>query len=101
MQVAFGHGSENCGKLPCRACHADALERRLLGEVQHVHAVGEHRRVGRRQVEPAFLDFSEVGEQCCGGGAIPSNECAEIAQQNLISEMGKCVAAAGCGRKTA
>ena len=61
----------------------------LLREVQHVHAVGVHGGMGRRQVEPTFIDFSEVGEQCRGGGAIPSHECGEIAQQNWIGEMRK------------
>jgi len=54
--------------------------------------------MGRRQVEPTFIDFSEVGEQRCGGGAIPSNECGEIVEQNWIGEMGKCVRIHGSPR---
>ena len=51
--------------------------------------------MGRRQVEPTFIDFSEVGEQSRGGGAIPGHERGEITQQDLVGEMGKCVGVHG------
>ena len=45
----------------------------------------------RRQIQPATFHLAKMRDEFRGVGAIPSDKRREIAQQNGIGEMGKCV----------
>ena len=79
MQTAVGHRLEDRGELPGRARGADALEGRVLGHVQHLDAVGEHRREALLRVEAGVVDLGDVREHLGGCAAIPGDDGGEIA----------------------
>ncbi|HYM80516.1 MAG TPA: hypothetical protein VEY91_03775 [Candidatus Limnocylindria bacterium] len=86
MQPAVGQSVEDGKELPCRARRANELEGSLFGQAQLVHAIAEHRRMRRRQVEPPRVDFGDVGQQRGGRGALLSDERGETAPRELFSE---------------
>ena len=60
MQPPIGQQGEDCRVLPGHPGRPDALERRLLGQLQLGDAVREHGWMPRRSVQPPVVDFSEV-----------------------------------------
>ena len=74
VQPAIGQGREDDRELPGHPRRLDPLVGGILGQAQLVDAIGEHRGVGGRQVEPPGVHLGEVGEQCGGCGALPGDE---------------------------
>jgi hypothetical protein len=89
MQPALGHGVEDRGIPPGRAGGVDAPERGLLGQVQHVDAVEEHRRIAGGHVELAGIDLGDAGEEVGGGGAFARGHVSQSAQQVLVAGTAK------------
>ena len=71
------------------------LKADLLGEVQLLDAVLEHRRVTGRGVQPAGIGFTQVRDEQRRGGAVLGDERLEIAQQGRVGQVGQGVAAHG------
>jgi hypothetical protein len=63
VKAPLAQDREEPGVLPCGACGGDAQIRLELGEVQHLRAVGEHRRRGLAGVELARIHFPNVGDE--------------------------------------
>jgi len=54
--------------------------------VEPLGAVGEHRRRGFAGVEPAFLDFADVGDEVGLDAARMRHELAEAAEQLVVGD---------------
>ena len=89
VQPALGHGGEDGGEPACRARRVDALAGSLLGEMQLVHAVQEHRGESSRHVEPACIDLDNVGQRHCSLAALPGDVGSQTAKEIVIAEVGK------------
>jgi hypothetical protein len=64
----------------------DPVISRGLREVQDLGAVGEHRGAALLEVEPASVDFAEVGEQLRLDLTVAGDELLECAEQGAIGE---------------
>ena len=63
-----------------RTRRADALEGDAFGEVQHLHAVVEHRRAGLLEVQPAGVDLAEVEQEIGLYGSVLPNQGVQTSQ---------------------
>jgi hypothetical protein len=87
VQAAFGQGHEDGWEPPGDARRVDVPVGRVLGEMQLVEAVGEHRVVAGLPVELALVDLGDAGEQHRGGPAVVSDERLQVMQQGAVAEV--------------
>jgi hypothetical protein len=87
VEAAAGNQVKDRREPSRQACDPDRLEGGLFGELQIADTVGRHRRVGRRQVELAGVDFGDVGEQVGGGATSLAGVGGGAVQQGGIGEV--------------
>ena len=88
METAIGQGGEQDGKLACASRCLDAFEGGVFGQMQLFDATGIHGREASREIKPSRIDFGYMSYQGSCVGSIPRHERREIAQQDVIAEMG-------------
>ena len=89
------HGLEDDRELARCPGRPDPLVGGVLGQVEHLDAVGVHRGTSRGQVEPPGIELGDVGEHAGGGLAFLRNRGGQIAQQLGVAQMRQGVGAHG------
>jgi hypothetical protein len=87
VQPALGDGFEDRGEVPGRMGRLHALPGDVFGDAQLAHAVGMHRGICGRRVEPASVHLGQMREHPGGGDAVLSDERREIPEQHVIGEV--------------
>ena len=77
---------EEGGEATRGARRMDALVRRAVGQVQHLHAVVVHRGACLGQVQPARIELGDVSEHDRGGGALVGDGPGKLATKRRVIE---------------
>ena len=88
--IAIGQARQDDRKTPRRAGGGDAAVRRRLGQMQHVGAVREERRIALGEIQPSRVQFREQAEQFCGRAAFACNDARGLVEQIAVGEQGRC-----------
>jgi len=86
MQAAIGQHVEQHREAARGASAGDAQVGLVLGEVEHLDAVGEHARARLTQVEPAGVDLGDVRHDLGLAAPVPIDEGGEPLEQLVIRE---------------
>ena len=87
MQTTLRHRGEDIREVARGTRGLDALVGRVFGQPQFAHAVGMHGRIAGRYIEPACIEFGDVGQQACRGRAFLGGGRFQIAGKGSITEM--------------
>ena len=86
MDPSVGEEGQDHWKPSRRARRFDPVVRGVLGEVQNLRAVREHRRAALPEVEPPRIELRECGDQASSGLRFTSGEPQHLGDQLFVGE---------------